>query len=180
MRISRLLIALLVLSMLAISLPTMPAAAAPTCRAIHSVKEGDTLNKISEKYNIDLNYLVKSNNIYKDAPSKNQRRSIYVYQRICIESGAPAWNGKKPTWGDWPASNYTARLVNGKLEIHTTWFNYPTAYYVKIGSTKIGLLSVKFHNSTTTFPLTASQRKAPTVCLKNLTTDANICRPILK
>jgi LysM repeat protein len=160
-----------------------PAAAAPEatgCRAVHKVVEGDTLNLITEKYDVNLDYLVKYNGIYKDAPGKNSRRSIYVNQKICIPTGAPAWNEKKPTWADWPASNYTAKLSGTNLVIRTTWFNYPSAYFVKIANEKVGLLKVRYQATTASFPIPKSLTSAKTVCLKSVTTDALICRPILK
>jgi LysM repeat protein len=160
-----------------------PAAAAPEasgCRAVHKVVEGDTLNYITEKYDVQLDYLVKYNAIYKDAPGKNNRRSIYVGQKICIPKGAPAWNEKKPTWAEWPASNYTARLSGKTLYLKTTWFNYPSTYYVKIGSEKVYLLKIKYHATNVSFPIPAGLTSAKQVCLKNVSSDALVCRPILK
>jgi LysM repeat protein len=160
-----------------------PAVAAPDvsgCRAVHKVVEGDTLNLITEKYDVSLDYLVKYNGIYKDAPNFNSRRPIYVDQKICIPTGAPIWNEKTPTWASWPASNYTAKLVGNTLTIRTTWFNYPTTFYVKIGSQKVYLLKVKYQATTISFPIPKNLTTAKQVCLKNVTSDANVCRPILK
>jgi hypothetical protein len=160
-----------------------PVAAAPAvsgCRAVHTVVEGDNLNFITEKYDVSLDYLVKYNGIYKDAPNFNNRRPIYVGQKICIPTGAPIWNEKKPTWASWPASNYSAKLLGNTLTIRTTWFNYPTTYYVKIGAEKVYLLKVKYHRTTISFPIPKYLTTAKTVCLKNVTSDALVCRPILR
>jgi LysM repeat protein len=159
-----------------------PAVAAPaaTCRAVHQVVEGDTLNYITVKYDVSLDHLVKFNGIYKDAPNFNNRRPIFVGQKICIPTGAPVWNEKSPTWANWPASNYSAKLAGNTLTIRTTWFNYPTTYYVKIGSQKVYLLKVKYQASTVSFPIPKGLTTAKTVCLKNVTSDALVCRPILK
>lgn len=166
--------------LIAVFVAPAPVQAAGSCRATHTVKSGDTLNKITIKYDVDLDYLVKYNKIYKDSPNHNQRRSIFVGQKICIPVGAPLWNEKQPTWANWPASDYTARLSGNKLTIKTTWFNYPTSYNVKVNNTKIGLLRVKYHVTTANFTLSKNQMTAKTVCIKSVTTDQLICRPILK
>lgn len=171
---------LLVIVGLLFSWAPRAAAAALDCRATHKVKAGDTLNQITIQYDVDLDTLVKYNGIYKDAPNYNQRRSIYVGQKICIPTKSKPWNEKSPTWANWPASDYTARLNGNNLVIKTSWFNYPTAYNVKLGAEKIGLLRVKYHASTNTIPVPKNLRNAKTVCLKNVTTDALVCRPILR
>lgn len=155
-------------------------AAALDCRATHKVKAGDTLNQITIQYDVDLDSLVKYNGIYKDAPNFNQRRPIYVGQKICIPARSKAWNEKSPTWANWPASDFTAKLNGSSLVIKTSWFNYPTTYNVKINGEKIGLLRVKYHASTNTLVVPKNLRTAKTVCIKNVVSDALVCRPILR
>jgi LysM repeat protein len=173
----------ILICLLFVALPFSTGTAAATaldCRAYHTVKAGDTLNQITIKYDVDLDYLVKYDGIYKDNPKYNNRRSIYVGQKICIPTSAPLWNEKSPTWANWPAADYTAKMVGNNLVIKTSWFNYPTSYNVKLSGTKIGLLSVKYHASTNTLTVPKNLRAAKTVCLKSVTTDVLVCRPILR
>jgi LysM repeat protein len=179
--VKRILLALVILGFLVGAAgPMVATSAALDCRANHTVKPGDTLNQITITYDVNLDYLVKYNGIYRDSPKFNNRRSIFVGQKICIPTTAPTWNEKKPSWANWPAADYTAKLVGNNLVIKTTWFNYPTKYNIKISGAKIGLLTVKYQASTTSIAVPKNLRSAKTVCLKSVTTDALVCRPILR
>lgn len=167
------------------SVPFMAAEAAmpKDCRALYVVQPADTWNKIATKYQVNVNDLVKAlkSKAWKDAPGKSDRRNLYVGDTLCIPKNLGDFIKKMPTWGDWPAANYTASYSarTGELTISTTWFNYPSTYFVKLGNTKLSRpLMVRYHRMSQVWKVSG---KVPAmVCIKSLTTNANVCRPILK
>lgn len=139
----------------------------------HRVRQGDTLNSISQTYDVSLDLLVKSNRIYKDT-NKNQRRNIYVGQVLCIPDG-DEWNEKSPTWASWPAADWAVFVKDDSVIILTSWFNYPSRYNVKVNGKIVGQLSVRYHRHSQLFKV-GRLKDLSTVCIKSLTTDALVCK----
>lgn len=166
--------------LLAATLPASPAQA-KACRASVSVRSGDTLGKIAQKFNVAVKDLTSSNRLY--APSY----SIYVGQKLCIPAEAGALAGI-PAYANALAADFSARSSGGSLEIKTSNFPKNNSYYVKISgggaqNEKIGLLNTGTGGTKLLkLALEANLAKAAklTVCLKNNMTDANICRTAKK
>lgn len=178
---TRMLICSLALALLfAAALPASPAQAS-ACRASISVRPGDTLGAIAQKFNVAIKDLTSANRLY--APSY----TIYVGQKLCIPAEAGALAGV-PAYANALAADFSARNSGGALEIKTSNFPKNNSYYVKVSgggaqNEKIGLLNTGAGGTKLLkLALEANLAKAAklTVCLKNNMTDANICRTAKK
>jgi LysM repeat protein len=72
-------LALLIVSLMALSLPSLASANSTTCAAFHQVQRGDTLSKIARQFNIGLSDLLAWNRL----PNANY---IQVGQNICVRA----------------------------------------------------------------------------------------------
>jgi hypothetical protein len=178
---SRLLVALLALSLLAALLPQAEAAAsssaAAKCATAYTIKQGDTLATIGKKFDITPHSIVVENKMGVPYP-------IFVGQRLCIPdkdvSGSLA--GK---YANAPAAYFTAGFTPNGIYIQPS--NYPkNPVWVKgdnLGDkvkkfVKIGRLNAKATgNSRVTYTLPAELKNAKTltVCLKDILSDYNQC-----
>jgi hypothetical protein len=179
--ISRLLVALLMLSLLAALLPQAEAAASPSaaarCAAAYTVRQGDTLATIGKKFDVKPQSIVVENKMAKPYP-------IFVGQRLCIpdkdSSGSLA--GK---YANALAAYFTAGFTPAGIYIQPS--NYPkNPVWVKgdnaadkvTSFVKIGRLNARATgNSRVTFTLPTELKKAKTltICLKDILSDYNQC-----
>jgi hypothetical protein len=175
------LILILVLSLFTASLPGVVSAATsgPTCLARYTVKSGDTLGKVADKYQVKVVDLVASSKLQNPY-------TIYVGQTLCIPSGSKP-ESTHPDYANALAADFKANLTSDKVNIRTSNFPKSSAYYVKVapvGSSmskyvKIGQLKTKSGGVISAgFLLTKEMKKLNqmSVCLKNVITDAQICR----
>jgi LysM repeat protein len=153
------------------------------CKATYRIKTGDTLVKIATKFNIYVKAIIAANNMASPY-------TIYVGNSLCI----PAKNVKDsavPKHANKVAADFTTYVKDKNLYITTTNFPQDTIFYVKVKGdkapgtvqSKIGLLNTSSRsNFTEVFKLpknyqTSNQLK---VCLKNVYTNALVCRTALK
>lgn len=179
--ITRLFFAFLVFSMLAAMLPQQasaaPTKATPSCGPLYFVRQGDTLAKIGNKFDVTAFTIADGN----DLPSPY---TIYVGQRLCIPEKDKS--GKLAAkYANAQAAYFTAWFWTGGINVQPR--NYPkTTVWVKgddAGDTsrlffKIGRLNTKNTGNTTVhFNLPADLKKAKslTICLKDITSDYNQC-----
>ncbi len=153
-------------------------AQASNCQASYMVHAGDTLGAIADKYNASIDDLTKANRLY--APYY----TIYVNQKLCIPSGAKPLSNI-PKFANALAADYTARINGKTLAIQTKNFPKGSGYYVKVGpagsvpSQKIGMFNTASGGSLSfnfALPEKLSKAAQVSVCLKNNSTDANVCR----
>lgn len=169
-----LLIAALLSGLLLALLPAQ-AAFARACKARHSVLPGDSLGTLARQYKVKVEDLVSANKLY-------QPYTIYVYQILCIPANSSGPTSI-PSYANSLAADFTPRLRGNSLEISTRNFPSSATYYVKVGlntpgkqriallKTGSGLLQANF-----SLPDNLVQAKSLSVCLKNVVTDANVCR----
>jgi LysM repeat protein len=179
--VSRLLIAFLAFSMLAVLAPqtasAAPLSAKTKCGTPYIVKQGNTLSSIGKKFDISAYSIVEENSL-------KSPYTIYVGQRLCIPE-----NNKN--------GSLSSKYANAQAAYFTAWFwtdgiyvqpfNYPkTTTWVKGDNPgdkiknfiKIGRLNTKnTGNNRVHFTLPSDLRKSTslTVCLKDITTDYNQC-----
>jgi hypothetical protein len=122
------LIVLVLLSLLVTLVPAgLAGAASAKCDTYYSVRRGDTLTSIGEKYDYAANQVVDASKLVKPY-------SIYVGQRLCIpddeNKDAPKIDSK---YTNKAAAYFTAGRAGDNLAIHT--FLYPkTKVLVKAGA----------------------------------------------
>jgi hypothetical protein len=174
--ISRLLVAVLALSLLAGALP-QTASAAARCATTYTVKQGDTLATIGKKFDIKPYSIAVENKMAVPYP-------IFVGQRLCIpdkdSNGSLA--GK---YANALAAYFTAGFTPAGIYIQPS--NYPkNPVWVKgdnaadkvASFVKIGRLNARATgNSRVTFTLPTELKKAKTltICLKDILSDYNQC-----
>jgi hypothetical protein len=174
--ISRVLVALLALSLLAGALP-QTASAAARCAAAYTVRQGDTLATIGKKFDIKPYSIAVENKMAVPYP-------IFVGQRLCIpdkdSNGSLA--GK---YANALAAYFTAGFTPAGIYIQPS--NYPkNPVWVKgdnaadkvTSFVKIGRLNARATgNSRVTFTLPTELKKAKTltICLKDILSDYNQC-----
>jgi len=172
---------ILILSLLAVSLPAGVSAAdnKPSCSTRYTVKSGDSLGSIADKYNVKVVDIDKANNLHSPY-------TIYVWQSLCIPANSKP-ESSHPDYAKYLAANFTANLTSEKVNIRTSNFPKGSTYYVKVAPVgtamskyvKIGQLKTKSGGVISAgFLLTKEMKKYNqlSVCLKNVTTDAQICR----
>jgi LysM repeat protein len=178
---SRLLLACLAFSLLAALLPQSATAAslsaAPKCGTPYTVKQGDTLAAIGNKFDVKPYTITNGNKMASPY-------TIYVGQRLCIPekdvSGSLA--GK---FANALAAYFTAGFSSGGIYVQP--YNYPkNAVWVKADNlgdklknfVKVGRLNAKNTGNSRvnfTLPTELKNAKTLTVCLKNILTDYNQC-----
>lgn len=170
----------LALAVLVGFLPSQAAQAADDCRANYTVRSGDTLAKIAQKYNIKVEDMNKINRLYFPY------RTIYVNQNLCIPASASSFESA-PAYANAKAADFKISLVNKTLFI--TGANLPknSAYYIKVGdptsASKVGQINTKSGGSLEakiTLPAKYQSESKVTVCFKNNATDANVCRTAVR
>lgn len=176
----------LVLAFVAAALPdgakaaVTPAEKNPDCAYRYSVRTGDTLNKIADKFDMKWSDLVRANHMLEPY-------AIYVGQSLCIpDLENIVKKGNQAKEGQTLAANFFVWRNGGTLSIYTLNFPKETflvkvrdASYQDKGFDKIGLLKApKGGQITEIYQLPERFRKLSyiTVCLKNQTTDAVSCR----
>jgi hypothetical protein len=173
---------LLVLALVFAILPVTSAQAAkdkPTCSAYRTVKSGDTLGFIADKYKVRVDDIVKANKLHNPY-------TIYVGMKLCIPANSKP-ESSHPDYAKNPAADFKPSISGDKLTIRTSAFPKGATYYVKIGPpnqrnthyTKIGLLKSGNGgtvNYTYIIPKEFRSQKILGVCLKDVFTDLNICR----
>ena len=186
-KITRLVVFLvLIAAMLASALPGSNASAADvSCKGKYFVKPNDTINKIAEKYSVRAEDLTAANHIY------SPYFTIYVGQSLCIPVKSKVIT-KIPKWGDALAADYKVKLTKDNFTITTSNFPKNSFYFVKVAGsnpgsnknfTKVGRLPTGAGGTlTATFSLPDElvNTNAAWVCLKNVYSDANICRMDLR
>lgn len=179
---------LLVVSLLAVSLPTSVHAAPAakiSCAFDYRVRKGDTLAKIASRYGVKPVDIVRVNKMHKPY-------SIFVGQRICIP------NISKEGFKDIPKVNanalagYFVVSWNPKgIKIQATNFPKKNNYYVKVDDLKDGIKKwIKLGTFRTTkkgsnsriFKLPPELQGAVSlkVCLKNARTNSLTCNTLSK
>jgi hypothetical protein len=178
--ISRLLVALLVLSLSAGLLPQVASAApaaAPNCATTYSVKQGDSLAAIGKKFDIKPYSIAIENKMGVPYP-------IFVGQRLCIPEKDS--NGSLASkYADAFAAYFTAGFTPNGIYVQPS--NYPkNPVWVKGDNTadkvknfvKIGRLNAKATGNsrvTYTLPTELKNAKGLTVCLKDILSNYSQC-----
>jgi LysM repeat protein len=171
------LVLMLMIALLSAAWPPGSALAAQ-CAATYTVKPNDSLSAVAIKYDVKVESLVLANKLY--APNF----TIYVAQKLCIPTDAPPL-ASIPGYANKLAADFKAAVKNNNLILTTTHFPLNNGFYVKVGpagsapAQRIGL--IKTINSSNgnyllTLPETLKKTKRIAVCLKNYSTDANVCR----
>ena len=175
---SKFLILLVLLSLLVALVPAGVAGAASTkCDVTYTVKRGDTLTSVANKYALDAKTIVKASKLAKPY-------TIYLGQKLCIpdnkDKDAPKIDDK---YTKVPAAYFTAGRSGDKVVIYT--FTYPkTTVLVRAGTsasstagyTKLGVQSV-VPNKSYKFELPDKLKNTRNlrVCLKDRTTSYLQC-----
>jgi LysM repeat protein len=175
---SKFLILLVVLSLLVALVPAGVAGAASTkCDVTYTVKRGDTLTSVANKYSLDAKSVVQASKLGKPY-------TIYVGQKLCIpdnkDKDAPKIDDK---YTKVPAAYFTAGRSGNNVVIYT--YTYPkTTVLAKAGPaasttsgyTKLGTASVQ-PNKAYKFELPDKLKNARNlrVCLKDRTTSYLQC-----
>lgn len=153
-------------------------ALANECKSFYVVHAGDTLGAIAAKYDASIDDLTKTNRLY------GPYHTIYVNQKLCIPANAKPLAGI-PKFANALAADYKARINGNSLAIQTSNFPKGSGYYVKVGPAgsaagqKIGMFNTASGGSLSfnyALPEKLAKAAQVTVCLKNNTTDANVCR----
>jgi LysM repeat protein len=178
--ISRLLVALLTLSLLAGALPQAAAAAplaAAKCAAAYTVKQGDTLATIAKKFDVKPISITSENKMGVPYP-------IFVGQRLCIP-GKDSNGSLASKYANAGAAYFTAGFTPNGIYIQPT--NYPkNPVWVKGDNAadkiknfiKIGKLNAKATGNSRvnyTLPAELKNAKTLTICLKDILSDYNQC-----
>jgi murein DD-endopeptidase MepM/ murein hydrolase activator NlpD len=166
---------LIVLALVAMQLP-QPALARTGCKAIHTVRAGETLAAIADRYKVSVKDIVDVNHLASPY-------TIYVGQSLCIPQGSAP--GNKPPYSQMVAANFYPAVRGNELNIRTENFPKNSSYYVKVTDPrkglpiKIGMLKIKDNGAVSrNFPLPEFFRRTTriNVCLKNAVNDVNVCR----
>ena len=165
---------------------TLPTAAKTTskqvkCRAFYTIRPGDSLNSIARTYNITVDKLIKANKL-------SQPLTIYVFQVLCIPSKSQPYSTPVPKNSYRLAADFIVIRRDNVLLITTTNFPRYSMYAVKLSSSlqpgnfkKLGFLKTgKYSDDTYKIIIPNKLRRTQNmqVCLKNFSTDANICRKV--
>lgn len=184
--LARVLGVLVVLSMVVAALP-QPAQAAPltaSCATTYTVKQGDTLKKIADYYEVSRQRLAKVNDLEDDEDLKKG-------QELCIPSEAtlPDDDDEKTDKKTTAKGTWTVFASGNRLIIDTKDFSRKETFFVKVSEyagrgrayTKVGTLrALKSDPSRMTFEIPDKLKGATSlsVCLKNLRTDALQCKTV--
>jgi LysM repeat protein len=152
----------------------------PDCAYKYTVRIGDTLNKIADKYDMKWSDLVRANHMLEPY-------AVYVGQSLCVpDLENIVKKGNQGKEGQSVAANFFVWRNGDTLSVYTLNFPKETflvkvrdASYQDKGFDKIGLLKApKGGQITETFQLPERFNKLSyiTVCLKNQATDAVTCR----
>lgn len=146
-----------------------PAQAATTCMAQYTVKEGESIYAIAAKYGINASRIASANSL--KYPYK-----LATGQTLCI-----------PAQTSFPTTAKLVPEIHGNmLYLYGSGFTTKTAVVVKarVGDTgtwyKLGELKIKStaaFNVSYKLPKSLQGKLYIQVCLKDLRTDAFICRP---
>jgi LysM repeat protein len=170
---------LLVLSLLAISLPVSALAAqnAATCSTNYTVKSGDTLSKISVTYNVSVAEIANANGL-------KEPYTLYVGQVLCIPGSAAATTTASA--GSSKNEKISATFTDTKVTLKLSGLRKNGVYYVRArkyvrGSDnwyKFGIVKMsKSGTATVTFPLPRNLRDFTylQICVKEGTNNTVQC-----
>lgn len=161
------------LAVLAAALPQPARAAADVvCAETITIKEGDTINKLSKKYGITVYKLAKANNLEKPYV-------LVVGQKFCIPETPK------------PSSNYkwSAVFKNGQVTITGEKFKKSHPFYIKVREVnqytwfKLGkVVTSKTGEMEKTYniPKQLAKSTAIFVCLKDGVTDYLDCKRVFR
>lgn len=149
---------------------------ARACKTRHTIQAGDSLASLAKQYKVKVEDIVSINKIYSPY-------TIYVWQLLCIPANSPA-PASIPSYANRLAADFSARLRGNALQITTSNFPSSSTYYVKVspsapGRQRIGLLKTGtggIVRPSFTLPDKLVKAETLSVCLKNVVTDANVCR----
>lgn len=161
------------LAVVAAALPQPAQAAADVvCAETITIKEGDTINKLSKKYGITVYRLAKANNLEKPY-------TLVVGQKFCIpESPKPSSNYK-----------WSAVFKNGQVTISGEKFKKSHPFFIKVRDVnsftwfKLGkVVTSKTGEMEKTYkiPKTLAKSTAIFVCLKDGVTDYLDCKRVFR
>jgi LysM repeat protein len=163
--------------------PAPASAAKPVaCRSFYTVKSGDTLAKIAQKYNVRVVDLVAANHLYDPI-------WIYLQQSVCIPANTKKFDGSVPSYANRLPGDFTVTRMGNYIKIVTINFPKKSAYFVKMADAttprlyqKVGVLNTLNKQSAIgKYKIPKNLRLVPIiqVCLKNTFTDANVCRNLI-
>lgn len=180
---TRVLIILLILALMAVSLP-QPAKAA-TCAKAYTVKSGDTLSKIAFDYGVTVEAIAAENNL-------KSPYLLVIGQTLCLPSSASSGTSTSTSSSSTGTSTSTQKnlitIVDFSKRIGLELSNFPkkTVYYVKVNDAgrrnyvwyRLGTVKTNSSGAAqVSFKLPDKMRNKSTVavCLKNALTDAVYC-----
>ena len=152
-----------------------------TCSHPYVVRVGDTLNKIAKAYDLRFEELIEANHLTKPYV-------IYAGQKLCLSDSKKAGpSGHKTSEGTNLAASFTLKIAKGQITIRTSNFPKENIFFVKAGelstirytwyrvSTFFTKKSVS-HEASFKLPKELQKSGFITVCLKNVETNAVVCR----
>ncbi len=153
----------------------------PGCKTYHTIRSGESLNTIAQKYDVLFKKLIQANNISRPF-------SIYVYQVLCIPDTPQKYKANIPYEAKLPAADFTFQYTGSTLVIKAVNFPSKGTYYVRVGglstptSAKIGLFkSGKGGSVTRKYYLMKpwNNTTLSQVCLKDAHHNTLICRVVM-
>jgi len=170
---------LLVLSLLALSLPFSALAAqnAATCSTNYTVKSGDTLSKISVTYNVSVAEIAAANSL-------KEPYTLYVGQVLCIPGSAAATT--TATAGSSSSSKVSATFAATRVTIKLSGLTKNRVYIIRARKVvrgvnnwyKLGMIKTgKSGSATGTLVMPGNLRDFTylEICAKNAITDKVDC-----
>ena len=172
----------LVLAMVFTLLPARSAAAASpqvTCSTTYTVKSGDYLTKIADAYDVTWYDLAAANDL-------KSPYVIYVDQKLCIPKTTTTTPDSSTSTGSSSRAKVSVVIDKKEITVKATDMATKSTFFVKVDDAgdrslvwyKVGVLSTGSSTSATAsykLPEELEDAKSLNVCLKNTTTDANIC-----
>jgi len=167
---------LLLSLLIGVTLPAQAAAKPGKCTSLHYVRTGDTLRYLSTIYKMDAWFIVQANNNQAQKPNY----PIYLGSRLCIPND-PEGKPKKLAGYilDQVPADFYPRLLGRTITITAYGFGRSSTWIVKVDDKKYkplfkprvkGRYEQKYQ-----VPVTSKL-----VCLKNITTDFQVCRKVIK
>lgn len=169
---------LILLALLASSLPQPVLAQSSTCAKTYTVVAGDTLSKIALAFDVTVAQIAAANNL-------KEPYTIFVGQVLCIPgtsssgSSASSSSSKKPTITITPTtkgfivkadnfpqkSTYFVRVGSGRVR-DNLWY--------RVGRVRVGKTGTA--QQVINLPRNLLKVEYMTICLKNVVTDAVMCK----
>ena len=117
---------LLVLALLAVSLPAvaLAAPAAATCARNYTVRSGDTLSKISVTYDVSIAELASANNL-------KEPYTLYIGQQLCIPGSTTTTATTSSTSTSSSSEKLTITLENNKIIVKVSGLTKNSSFVIK-------------------------------------------------